>query len=320
MKIAFFWTGEFSRNILEKILEDKTVEVSLAVSQPDKPVGRKKIITPTAVKTLALEKNIPISQPEKLRNNDEFFTTLKNLDLDFIVVVAYGKIVPIEVLEAPKHGCINIHGSILPAYRWASPIQEAVKNWDSQTWVTIMYMSEGMDEWDILHIHTVDILRDDTTADIFEKFEKIWAQTLIETLQKVITWELKGEQQDESKATYCSKIEKTDGLIDFWKTSQEIYNKYKAYKAWPGIFTYYNGKKFTIEECDFLDVTLQLDEDFSIWDVIEYENHWKTQIWVICQHGILLIQQIKLEWKKSMDINSFINGNKEFLDYTFKQK
>lgn len=318
MKIAFFWTGEFSKNILQWILNEN-VDVQLVVSQPDKPVGRKKIITPTAVKLLAQEKNINILQPEKLRNNEDFFSTLRNLELDFIVVVAYGKIVPSEVLEAPKYGCINIHGSILPAYRWASPIQEAVKNWDDQTGVTIMYMSEGMDEWDILDIHKVDILRDDTTADIFQKFENIWAKTLIQTLQKVISGEITGQKQDDSKATYCSKIEKSDGEIDFWKSAKEIYNTFKAYKVWPGIFSYYNGKKFTIEACDFLEEDIMLDDDFRLWDVIEYENHWKTQIWVICQHGILLIQQIKLEWKKSMDINSFINGNKEFLEYSFAQ-
>lgn len=318
MKIAFFWTWEFSKNILQWIL-DENVDVQLVVSQPDKPVGRKKIITPTAVKLLAQEKNIDVLQPEKLRNNEEFFSTLRNLELDFIVVVAYGKIVPSEVLEAPKYGCINIHGSILPAYRWASPIQEAVKNWDNQTWVTIMYMSEAMDEWDILDIHKVDILRDDTTADIFQKFENIWAKTLISTLQKVISGEITGEKQDDSKATYCSKIEKSDGEIDFSKSAKEIYNTFKAYKAWPGIFSYYNGKKFTIEACDFLEEDIMLDDDFGLWDVIEYENHWKTQIWVICQHGILLIQQIKLEWKKSMDINSFINGNKDFLEYSFAQ-
>ncbi len=318
MRIAFFGTWEFSKNILQWIL-DENVDVQLVVSQPDKPVGRKKIITPTAVKLLAQEKNIDVIQPEKLRNNEDFFSTLRNLELDFIVVVAYGKIVPIEVLEAPKYGCINIHGSILPGYRWASPIQEAVKKWDTQTWVTIMYMSEGMDEWDILHIHKVDILRDDTTADIFQKFENIWAKTLVSTLEKVISGEIAGEKQDDSKATYCSKIEKSDGEIDFSKSAKEIYNTFKAYKAWPGIFSYYNGKKITIEACDFLEEDIMLDDDFSIWDVIEYENHWKTQIWVICQHGILLIHQIKLEWKKSMDINSFINGNRDFLEYSFAQ-
>lgn len=317
MKIAFFGTWEFSASILTSLIEDKSVDVWLVVSQPDKPVGRKKIITPTPVKIVAQENDIEVIQPEKLRNNQDFFETLKNNNFDFIVVVAYGKIVPIEVLNSPKHGCINIHWSILPKYRWASPIQEAVKNGDKKTGVTIMYMSEWMDEWDILHIHEVDILRDDTTQDIFDKFSQQSPEVLIKTLQWVLNGEITPVAQIESDATYCSKIEKTDGEIDFKKSAEQIYNIFKAYKTWPGIYSFYNDKKITFEECDYLDVELELDEDFKIGDVVEYENHWNTHIWIICQYGILLITQVKLEWKKSMDINSFINGNKNFLDYSF---
>lgn len=318
MKIAFFGTWDFSKNILDWILKNKSVDVALVVSQPDKPVWRKKIITPTAVKVLAQEHNIKVLQPEKLRKNTDFFQELVDLDLDFIVVVAYGKIVPVEVLEAPKTACINIHGSILPLYRWASPIQEAVKNWDSKTWLSIMYMSKWMDEWDILKIKEVPINRDDTTWDIFNKFQEHWAEVLINTLQWVLSWEIKWQKQDDSKATYCSKIEKEDGLVDFRKTAQEIYNQYKAYKFWPWIFSKYDDKKFSIEECDFIDCDIIEEGVFEIWDVVEYSNHWNDSVWVVCGSGILLLKQIKLEWKKSMDINSFINGNKDFLDYNFK--
>ncbi|MDA7494799.1 methionyl-tRNA formyltransferase, partial [Candidatus Gracilibacteria bacterium] len=224
MKIAFFGTGEFSKNILEGILKNSQVEVSLVVSQPDKPIGRKKIITPTAVKVLAEENKIPVLQPEKLKNNQEFFDTLTGHNFDFIVVVAYGKIVPIEVLEAPKHGCINIHGSILPAYRGASPIQEAVKNGDKKTGLTIMYMSEGMDEGDILKIQEVKIGRDDTTQGVFLKFEQLGSDVLVQTLEGVLSGEITGKKQDENSATYCSKIDKQDGLIDFQKTAEQNYN------------------------------------------------------------------------------------------------
>ena len=318
MKIAFFGTGEFSKNILNWILQDSSIEVALVVSQPDKPIWRKRVLTPTPVKILAEENNIQVSQPEKLRKNIDFFQQLTDLELDFIVVVAYGKIVPTWVLQAPIHGCINIHGSILPNYRWASPIQEAVKNGDSKTWVTIMYMSEGMDEWDILKIHEVEINRDDTTQDIFNKFEDQSPKILIETLQWVLSWKITWKKQDDSKATYCSKIEKEDWLIDFKLSAQDIYNKHKAYKAWPGIFTKYNNKKFSIEECDFFDCDILEEWVFEIWDVVEYSHSWKNLIAVVCSSWILILKQIKLEWKKSMDINSFINGNKDFLDYNFQ--
>lgn len=317
MKIAFFWTAEFSKNILKWILEYKDIEVDLVVSQPDKPVWRKKEILATPVKALALEKWIKVLQPEKLKNNTEFFKELQWFD--FIVVVAYWKIVPKEVLEAPKYGCINIHWSILPNYRWASPIQESLKNADTQTWLTIMYMSEGMDEWDILKIEKIKVDIIDKTSDIFEKFENIWPKVLIETLKWIIAWETKWIPQDETKATYCSKITKQDWEVNFEKeTVAEIYNKFRAYSPWPWVYSFYNNKKFTIEDC-FFDEEEKIfnDEEFSSWDVIELEEAWKKQIWIICKKWILVLNQVKLEWKKKMDINSFINGNKDFLDYKF---
>ena len=317
MKIAFFGTWEFSRNILEWILTYEDIEVNLVVSQPDKPVWRKKIMTPTPLKVLAEENNIPVLQPEKLKNNQEFFDELNKWNFDFIIVVAYGKIVPKEVLEASKYGAINLHGSILPDYRWASPIQESLKNWDTETWLTIMYMSEAMDEWDILSIGkiTVDIM--DKTPDIFEAFEEFWPELLINTLNWVLSWEIVWQKQDDSKASYCSKIEKQDWLINFNNSAVSIYNQYRAYSPWPWIYSSYEDKKISIEECFFDEDTLEFDEDFSVWDVVELEENWNKQIWILCWSGILILKQVKLEWKKSMNILDFINGNKDFLDYNF---
>lgn len=321
MKIAFFWTWDFSKNILSWILKRKDVEVALVVSQPDKPVWRKKIITETPVKVLALENNIKVSQPEKLRNNSEFFEELTSLDLDYIIVVAYWKIVPNEVLEAPKKACINIHGSILPKYRWASPIQESLKNWDTKTWLTIMYMSEWMDEWDILKIEEIEIDILDKSTDIFKKFEKNWADLVINTLNDLDKWLIKPIKQIESDATYCNKINKNDWKIDFTKYSaKEIYDKYRSYNPWPGIYSYYNDKKISFEDCFFNNIDLSDDNELNIWDVVELENdHWdkNKEIWIICKTWILVLKQVKLEWKKTMDINVFINWNKEFLDYSF---
>jgi len=224
MKIAFFGTGKFSKNILSDILKYKDIDVTVVVSQPDKPVWRKRTLEKTPVKVLALDNNIEILQPNKLKWNTEFFDKLKNLD--FIIVVAYWKIVPNEVLNAPKYGCINMHWSILPYYRWASPIQEAIKSWDTKTWLTIMYMSEWMDEWDILNIKEVDITKDNKTEDVFEKFENIWPALLYKTLNDILNWKLKWIKQINDNATYCSKINKEDWEIKFKNmSSQEIYNK-----------------------------------------------------------------------------------------------
>ena len=342
MKIAFFWTWEFSSNILKWVLQNKEVEVVLAVSQPDKPFWRKQELMPTPLKQTAIENNIEVMQPEKLKNSKwqpqgisptenidvgaglvpaqikDFYEKLKSLNLDFIVVVAYGKIIPVEILEIPKYGSINIHWSILPNYRWASPIQESLKNWDTKTWLTIMYMSAWMDEWDMLKIEDIDIDILDKSPDIFKKFENIWPKLLIETLKWVISWEIKWIPQDNEKATYCKKIEKENGKIDFEnETVTQIYNKFRAYNPWPWIYTFYNEKKFDITDCFFEENDIIFDEDFKLWDVVEFEDHWKNSIWILCNWGILILNKVKLEWKKEMPIKDFLNWNKDFLDYNF---
>ncbi len=312
MKIAFFGTWDFSANILKSLIQkfSDDIDISLIISQPDKPVWRKRILEPTAVKIVAEENNITCLQPEKLKNNFDFFNKLK--DLDFIVVVAYGKIVPLEVLSVPKYWCINIHWSILPIYRWASPIQEAIKNWDTKTWLTIMYMSEGMDKWDILSIEEIEIWKDDKTPDLFRKFEKFWPDLLVKTLKWILSWKIKAQKQDDVKASYCSKIKKEDWEVDFKnETVEVIYNKFRAYYPWPGIYSYYKWKKINFEEI-FLD---DYYWENNIWEVEKLD---KKNIWIVCKNNkILLLKQVKLEWKKSMDILSFVNGNKEFLDYKF---
>lgn len=318
MKIAFFWTWDFSRNILKDLIKNEKIKINLVVSQADKPVWRKKEILETPVKILAKENNLEILQPEKLKNNLEFFEKLKSLELDFIVVVAYWKIIPKEILEIPKFWCINIHWSLLPAYRWASPIQEAIKNWESLTWLTIMYMSEWMDEWDMLAKKEINIDIVDKTPDLFKKFEKFWADLLIETLEKIISGEIKPEEQNENLATYCSKIEKKDWKIDFKnENAKNIYNKFRAYFPWPWIYSFYKWKKFSIEDCFFEEIDLD-EENFRAWDVIEiWDSEKNNQIWIICKNWVLILKKVKLEWKKEVDIKSFINWNKDFLEYSF---
>ncbi len=316
MKIAFFWTWEFPKNILEWILNELDINVWLIVSQPDKPIWRKKIITATPVKVLAEKKWIKVLQPEKLKNNTEFFKELEWFD--FIVVVAYWKIVPNEVLKAPKYWCINIHWSILPKYRWASPIQESIKNWDSDTGLTIMYMSEWMDEWDIINIQKINIDKLDKTEDIFKKFELIWPKLLINTLKWIINWTIKWKKQDNSKATYCSKIHKEDWEINFKNDSwKQIYDKYRAYHNRPWIYTFFKGKKLNLEKCNFEKWDFIIDKWLTYWNVLLISEWKNKEVWVICKWWLLKLKQVKLEWKKSMDIMSFVNWNKDFLEYKF---
>lgn len=310
MKIAFFWTWEFSKNILEDLIKKEDLDIKLVVSQPDKPVWRKKEIIATPVKELAIKSSINVLQPMKLRENNELFDTLKDLELDFIVVVAYGKIVPKEVLNSAKYWCINIHWSILPKYRWASPIQESIKSWDEETGVTIMYMSEWMDEWDILKVEKVKIEKYDKTEDIFKKFEKIAPDVLVQTLKWIIKKEIKAIKQDENEATYCSKIEKKDWEINWnQETAKQIFCKFKAYKSWPWVFSYYKNKKISFEDIDYSDEKISSEA----WKIIKNEK----QIFVSTINWTIILKKVKLEWKKEMDINTFINWNKDFLAYNF---
>ena len=320
MKIAFFGTHEFSANILKSLMNNfkEKIEIKLAVSQPDKPVWRKKILEKTPVKLVAEKNNIEVLQPEKLKWNTDFFEKLNSLDLDFIVVVAYWKIVPKEVLDAPKFGCINIHWSILPKYRWASPIQESIKFWDKKTGLTIMYMAEWMDTWDILKIEEVEILEDDKTPDLFKKFEEIWPKLLADTLEWILDWKILWQKQDDSKASYCSKISKTDWEINFEKNSwEEIYNKFRAYYPWPWIYSFYKWKKFNVEDCKLINSPLQGGDAWKAegGEVIKLS---KKEIWIVCKNNkILILKQVKLEGKKSVNIIDFVNWNKDFLDYKF---
>ncbi len=319
MRIAFFWTWDFSTSILESILKYEDIEVVLWVSQIDKIIWKDKTPTHTKLKQFCISNNIPILQPEKLKNNLEFYNHLKNLNLDFLIVVAYWKIIPLEILKIPKYFSINIHWSILPNYRWASPIQESLKNWDKKTWLTIMCMSEWMDEWDILSTKEVDIDIKNKTQDIFDKFQNIWPTLLIDTLRKIIKNEITPIKQDNSKSTYCSKIEKKDWEIDFENEGiSKIYNKYRAYHTWPWIYTYYKWKKFDITDCEIeVNDLCYFDEDFNLWDVVEFEDHWENHVWILCKWWILILKKVKLEWKKEMSIKDFLNWNKDFLEYSF---
>lgn len=311
MRIAFFWTPAFAADILEGILSYEDIEVVLAVSQMDKPVGRKRELLVTPVKQVALNHDIEVLQPSKIRTNEEFISRLHSLNLDFIVVVAYGKIIPLSILDIPKYGCINIHGSILPLYRGASPVQSAIKDGQNETGLTTMYMNEKMDEGDVLLTQKVSILSDDTSPKIFEKFIHIWPELLLKTLQQVYDGTLQWTPQNHEEATYCTLISREDGHIDFQKqTAQEIYNMYRAYQPWPWVYTMYNDKKCILEH---ISVWNMLDK--IPWTFVQLD---KKNYGIVCSDKrVLLLHQIKPQWKAVMDIVSFVNGNRDVLKYRF---
>lgn len=210
------------------------VEVSYVVSQPDRPVGRHATVTPSPVSLLAMEHGLPLFRPERVRGNIEFLEELQKFDVDFLVVVAYGNILPVSILELPKLLPINIHGSILPAYRGASPIQSALLAGDSHTGVTIMEMTAGMDEGGILEIVKIDIAPDETSDSLFGKFCEISGSALLSALRKYEKGEISVVEQDHGVATYTKKLDKEDGRIRWADmAAKEAYHRWQACTSWP---------------------------------------------------------------------------------------
>lgn len=227
LKIGFFGTPHLASRVLRDFLDSPEVEVVFVVTGEDKKVGRHQVLSANSVKQLALEHDIPCLQPAKIRGNTEFLEALRLYDADYFVTVAYGKILPAELLAIPKKLPINIHGSILPEYRGASPIQAALIAGAKETGVTIMVMDDKMDEGDIIDILPIPIAPDETSGTLFEKFGEISGTFAIETIKSLDTGILTPQKQDHSSATYCKKISKEDGILHFSHTAEELYHLYQ---------------------------------------------------------------------------------------------
>ncbi|EKE28681.1 MAG: Methionyl-tRNA formyltransferase [uncultured bacterium (gcode 4)] len=310
IKIWFFWTPNLAKRVLEDIVNSKQFEISFVVTWTDKPVWRSQTLTPTPVKEFAVSHSLKVLQPAKIRWNEDFLSEIKNAWADYFVVVAYGKILPNEVLKAPRKMCINVHGSILPLYRWASPIQSALIDWETLTWITIMKMSEWMDEWDIIDIMKINIDKLDTSESLFKKFEEVSGKFLIETLVALDQWKRWLQPQLDEAATYCKKITKEDGLLDFSRTAQNLFYLWRWLTPWPWIYAYFEGKKLIITSCDFMEDNV----DGDIWQVVK----WDFWIWIKCWIWMLILKGVKLEWKWNAKISDFVNWKKNFIWYVFK--
>lgn len=315
IKIWFWWTPELASKVLENLYNNDNFEIKFTVSWIDKPSWRNLIMQPTPVKKYSCEKNIKCFTPEKIRWNNLFIDEIKKIEVDYFVVVAYGKILPIEILEMPKKMCINVHWSILPKYRWASPIQSTLIEWEKITWVTIMKMSEWMDEGDILDILEINIDKFDTSWSLFKKFALVSWDFLAKTLIKHYNWDIEPRAQNNKNATYCKKITKEDWLLNIQNTAEEIFYKWRWFTPWPGLYTYFEGKKLIITNCDYIKNWEIWKVNWEIWKVIK-TNFW---YWIICwDWEILELIEVKLEWKKSQKIWDFINWHKNFVWYFLK--
>ena len=294
MKIIFMGTPDYAEAILKRIIDTEEMEVVAVYTQPDKPVGRKKVLTPPVVKTLALENNIDVYQPNRLRDDDVVAELLK-IECDYIIVAAYGQILPQKILDhAP---CINLHASILPQYRGASPIQQTLLNGDKQTGVTAMLMDIGLDTGDILKIDTITVDDDVMVVTLFERLTECASELTIDILQNFNSYT--PEPQDDSLSTHCSKITKADGEVVFIK-AQELYNKYRAFTPWPGIYlkSGLKLKKILLED------TVKSNNSGQI---IAIDS---DSIVVGCKEGSVRIFSVQAPSKKEVDVLSYINGQR----------
>lgn len=294
MNIVFMGTPDFAVPTLESLCKSEH-NVLAVFTQPDKPVGRKQIMTPPDVKVCAEKYDLKVFQPTTLKD-DNSYKELKELDPDVIVVVAYGKILPKNILDLPKYGCINVHGSLLPKYRGAAPIQQAVLNGDNVTGVTTMYMGEGLDTGDILLTKETEIGENETSAELFDRLAVMGADLLIKTLSKLDR--ITPQKQDESKATYTSKITKELCPIDWSLKNTEIHNKVRGLQTWPVAVSKLNGKDIKIHS------TLLCDKGGEAGTVISTDP-----LTVACGEGSLIIKELQLSGKKRMDSKSFLLGH-----------
>lgn len=243
MRVVFIGTGEIGVPTLRWLLETPEHELVGIVTQPDKPVGRKQIVTPPAIKAAA--RSVPVFQPRRIKS-DEAVAEIRELSPDVIVVMAYGQILPRSVLEIPRIACLNLHASLLPRHRGAAPIQAAIVAGDGETGITVMYMDEGLDTGDILLQSRIEIAPDETGGSLHNKLAQIAPGALRDALQQLATAAAPRLPQDPARATYAPKLNREDGEIDWREPAALIERKIRAFDPWPGAFTFLNGQKLKI--------------------------------------------------------------------------
>ena len=298
MNIVFMGTPDFAGESLKALYNEK-YNISAVFTKPDMPVGRKHIMTPPEVKVIANELNIPVFQPTTLKDG-EALKILQQLNPDLIVVVAYGKILPKEILDLPKYGCINVHASLLPKYRGASPIQWAIVSGEKVTGVSTMYLNEGMDTGDVLLSEQTEIGENETAETLWDRLAVLGASLLIKTVKGLEENTITPIKQDETQATYAPIIKKSDGLIDWSKSAYEINCKIRGLHNWPVAFTKLGGKMLKIFSADILEKSGKAGE------VLESENEFI----VACQKNALKINELQLEGSKRMKTEDFLRGKK----------
>lgn len=298
MKVIFLGTPDFAVKPLRAIIGSQNHQVVGVVTQPDRPVGRKNIITPPPVKVVANEYNIPVFQYEKIRA--EGVDDLKSLNADIMITCAYGQILSREIIDICRHGIINIHASLLPKYRGAAPIQYAIINGEKTTGVTVMQTEEGLDTGDILEAFETPIGETETAAELFERLSNLGAQNICAVLDKIESGNIVKTKQDDCLATVVKTIKKEDAFVDFSKNCETVKNLINGMNPWPVAYTFFGGKKLKFYRAG---VALGQGE---IGEVIRADK----KLVVACGEGAVEILEIQEEGGKAMSALSYLNGRK----------
>ena len=299
MRIVFMGTPDYAAVTLQKLI-DEHYDIVAVFAQPDKPVGRKQILTAPATKVVALENNIPVYQPKTLRDG-EAYSIISEINPDAIVVVAYGKILPKEILDLPKFGCINGHASLLPKLRGASPIQWAIVTGEEKTGVSTMLMDEGMDTGDILDVVETNIGSEETAEELFDRLAIMSADLMISTLEKAKAGMLVRTKQEEKNATYAPIIKKEMAHIDFSKTVKEICDAIRGFYSWPCAFCYIDGKRIKVIKAKKSNIVTS-----QSGIVVESDN----KLIISCADGSVELITVQPEGAKVMSAQMMLNGHK----------
>lgn len=315
-KIIFMGTPDFSVEVLEGLVNDANLEVVGVVTQPDRPVGRKKVLKPTPVKELALKHDIPVYQPEKIRGSQEA-EELKSLNADLIVTAAYGQFVPNDLIEAPKYGAINVHASLLPKYRGGAPIHYALWNGDKETGISIIYMTKKMDAGDILSQRAIEIKATDDVGKLFESLAVVGKELLLDTLPAVFAGEVQATPQVEEEVVFSPTITKEQERISWDLTAQEVDNHVRAFRPFPSTYTLLDNNRVKIWAGE--PVTYK-GEPGEIGEVVAVEDN---KLIVQCgDNSFYGISEWQESGKKRLSIEQWLNGNKPeaIIDSVFENK
>jgi methionyl-tRNA formyltransferase len=300
MKLVFCGTPQFAVPSLERLAQ-AGFDLLLVVTQPDRPQGRGMELAAPPVKQSALQLGLPVVQPEKIKKNEEFQRQLTSLNADAIIVVGYGRIIPPWMLQLPRYGNINVHGSLLPKYRGAAPIQWAIASGETTTGVTTMRLDEGLDTGDILLQRETPILAEDTAVTLAPRLAILGADLLVETLHGLEQKSISAVRQDHSRATLAPILTKEDGQIDFARTATEIYNRLRGFQPWPGAYTRFRGKNLKI-------IAARLAQESSSVPVGELRAIGDKLLVGCGDRTVLELLQVQPEGKKVIAASEFIRG------------